>query len=65
MISRRKLLGASVAEAVERARSYGGHMTRVAVEIDRLDQLPDALKVAANSVLLDNFSLTDLKQVVA
>ena len=55
----------SVAGAVERARSYAGHMTRVAVEIDRLDQLPDALTAGADSVLLDNFSLGDLKQAVA
>jgi nicotinate-nucleotide pyrophosphorylase (carboxylating) len=54
----------SVGEAVRRARSYAGHMTRVAVEIDRLDQLDDALSAGAESVLLDNFPLDDLRTAV-
>lgn len=54
----------SVGEAVRRARAYAGHMTRVAVEIDRLDQLSDALEAGAESVLLDNFSLADLRAAV-
>jgi nicotinate-nucleotide pyrophosphorylase (carboxylating) len=53
-----------VAEAVERARRHVGHMTRVAVEIDRLDQLADALSAGAESVLLDNFPLDDLREAV-
>ncbi|MEO1040031.1 MAG: carboxylating nicotinate-nucleotide diphosphorylase [Pseudomonadota bacterium] len=55
----------SVGEAVRRARAFAGHMTRVAVEIDRLDQLHDALAAGAESVLLDNFSLDDLRAAVA
>ena len=39
-------------------------MTRVAVEIDRLDQLDEALAAGAESVLLDNFSLDDMKAAV-
>ena len=53
-----------VAEAVHRAREYAGHMTRIAVEIDRLDQLPEAIEAGAESVLLDNFSLADLRAAV-
>ncbi|MCP2669786.1 carboxylating nicotinate-nucleotide diphosphorylase [Maricaulaceae bacterium EIL42A08] len=55
----------SVGEAVRRARAFAGHMTRVAVEIDRLDQLDDALEAGAESILLDNFSLDDLRSAVA
>ncbi len=55
----------SVAEAVRRARGFAGHMTRVAVEIDRLDQLDEALAAGAESVLLDNFPLEDLRAAVA
>ena len=55
----------SVGGAVKRARAFAGHMTRVAVEIDRLDQLEDALNAGAESVLLDNFSLDDLRVAVA
>jgi len=53
-----------VAEALGRAREFAGHMTRVAVEIDRLDQLPEALDSGADSILLDNFSLDDLRSAV-
>lgn len=53
-----------VGEAVKRARAFAGHMTRVAVEVDRLDQLEEALSASAESVLLDNFSLEDLRAAV-
>ena len=52
-------------EAVRRARDFCGHMTRIAVEIDRLDQLAEVLEAGAESVLLDNFSLDDLRLAVA
>lgn len=52
-------------EAVRRARAFCGHMTRIAVEIDRLDQLGEVLEAGAESVLLDNFSLDDLRLAVA
>lgn len=53
-----------VAAAVERARAFAGHMTRIAVEIDRLDQLGEALEAGAESILLDNFPLADLRAAV-
>jgi len=55
----------SAGEAVRRARAFTGHMTRVAVEIDRLEQLEDVLEAGAQSVLLDNFSLENLRKAVA
>lgn len=55
----------SVGEAVRRAKAHAGHMTRVAVEIDRLDQLDEALEAGAESVLLDNFCLEALKGAVS
>lgn len=54
-----------VGRAVELARRRVGHMTRVAVEIDRLDQLDEALAAGAESVLLDNFARADLRSAVA
>ncbi|MEA1941264.1 MAG: carboxylating nicotinate-nucleotide diphosphorylase [Pseudomonadota bacterium] len=54
-----------VAAAVNAARAHASHMTRIAVEVDRLDQLDDAIKAGAESVLLDNFPLDDLKAAVA
>ncbi len=52
-------------EAVRRARAFCGHMTRIAVEIDRVDQLAEVLEAGAESVLLDNFTLDDLRLAVA
>lgn len=54
-----------VGEAVRTARAATGHMVRVAVEIDRLDQLGDAIDAGADGVLLDNFATADLEQAVA
>ncbi|WP_203293069.1 carboxylating nicotinate-nucleotide diphosphorylase [Maricaulis parjimensis] len=54
-----------VAEAVEAARNSAGHMTRIAVEVDRLDQLDAAIAAGAESILLDNFPLDDLRAAVA
>ena len=54
-----------VRQAVEAAKAHAGHMMRVAVEVDRLDQLDDAIQAGAESVLLDNFSLDDLRAAVA
>lgn len=54
-----------VGTAVARARAWAGHMLRVAVEVDVLDQLDEALEAGADSILLDNFSNADLQQAVA
>jgi nicotinate-nucleotide pyrophosphorylase (carboxylating) len=45
-----------VAEAVRRVRQRIGHMVKVEVEVDTLDQLETALKEKIDAVLLDNMS---------
>ncbi|MGP1275533.1 MAG: carboxylating nicotinate-nucleotide diphosphorylase [Caulobacterales bacterium] len=57
-------IAGSAGEAVRRARAHAGHMTRVAVEIDRLDQLEEAIAAGADSILLDNFTLDDMARAV-
>lgn len=54
----------SVAEAVRRARAFAGHLMKVEVEIDGLHQLDAALEHCPDVVMLDNFSLDDLRQAV-
>ena len=54
-----------VGEAVRRARAHVGHLMKVEVEIDRLDQLEEALAEGPDVVMLDNFSLDDLRAAVA
>jgi nicotinate-nucleotide pyrophosphorylase (carboxylating) len=53
-----------VGEAVRRARAHAGHLVKVEVEVDSLDQLDEALKHGPDVVMLDNFSLPDLRAAV-
>ena len=55
----------SVAEALRRARAAAGHMRVVEVEVDSLAQLDEALPERPHVVLLDNFTLEDLRTAVA
>ncbi|HTK34835.1 MAG TPA: carboxylating nicotinate-nucleotide diphosphorylase [Caulobacteraceae bacterium] len=54
-----------VAEALTRARAVAGHLTPIEVEVDSLEQLEQALPFAPQVVMLDNFSLDDLRRAVA
>lgn len=58
-------LAGGVGEAVRRARGAGGHLMKVEVEIDRLDQLDEAVAEGPDVIMLDNFSLEDLRTAVA
>jgi nicotinate-nucleotide pyrophosphorylase (carboxylating) len=53
-----------VGEAVRRARAHVGHMVKIEVEVDGLDQLTEALEHRPDVVMLDNFSLEDLRTAV-
>lgn len=55
----------SVGEALKRAKDAAGHMRIIEVEIDSLAQLDEALAHAPHAILLDNFSLADLRTAVA
>ena len=60
-----RLIAGGVAAAVGRARAAQGHLVRVEVEVDTLEQLEQALDAGADAVLLDNFSIADLKKAAA
>lgn len=53
-----------VAQALERAHKAAAHLCAIEIEVDSLDQLKQALPFAPSAVLLDNFSLGDLKTAV-
>jgi nicotinate-nucleotide pyrophosphorylase (carboxylating) len=53
-----------VAQALERAQAAAGHLMKVEVEVDTLDQLEQALPFRPDVIMLDNFSLADLKTAV-
>ncbi len=58
-------IAGSVAEAVRRVRAHVGHLVKIEVEVDTLAQLEEALSAGVDAVLLDNMSLSDLRQGVA
>ncbi|WP_136617712.1 MULTISPECIES: carboxylating nicotinate-nucleotide diphosphorylase [Mesorhizobium] len=58
-------IAGDIRTAIERARSAIGHMVKIEVEVDRLDQLEIALTAGVDAVLLDNMSVEDLAQAVA
>ena len=60
-----RLIAGGVAPAVARARAAAGHLVRVEVEVDDLAQLREALDAGADAVLLDNFTIADLKKAAA
>lgn len=51
--------------AIERARALVGHLVKIEVEVDTLDQLEAVVGLDVDAVLLDNMSLDDLKRGVA
>ncbi|MBN9157683.1 MULTISPECIES: carboxylating nicotinate-nucleotide diphosphorylase [unclassified Microbacterium] len=57
--------GRDLATALREAIATLPHTTHVVVEVDRLDQIPAVLEGGADTVLLDNFSLDDLRSGVA
>ena len=58
-------IAGGVAPALRRARAGVGHLVKIEVEVDTLDQLREALGEGADAVLLDNMSLEMLAEAVA
>lgn len=54
-----------VRPALERARAAAGHLVKIELEVDSLAQLEDALPLAPDVIMLDNFSLEDMRAAVA
>jgi nicotinate-nucleotide pyrophosphorylase (carboxylating) len=58
-------LAGGVREALERARRHAGHLVKIELEVDTLDQLAEALDVGVDAVLLDNMTPETLRRAVA
>jgi nicotinate-nucleotide pyrophosphorylase (carboxylating) len=51
---------------LERARASAGHLVKIEIEVDGLDQLGEVLAVGlADAVLLDNMNVADMSKAVA
>ncbi len=54
----------SIEEAVRRVRYNVGHMVKVEVEVDTMEQLAVAVKQPIDAVLLDNMSIDQVREAV-
>ena len=54
-----------VREAIDAARAFAGHLTKIEVEVDTLDQLRTALEAGPDVVMLDNMPPETLREGVA
>ena len=57
-------LAGGLRTAIERARQSVGHLVKIEIEVDTLDQLREALDLGADVVLLDNMPLDTLREAV-
>lgn len=54
----------SVSEAISLAKANAGHMVKIEVEVDTLEQLLEAMAIGVDAVLLDNMSPAQLREAV-
>lgn len=54
-----------ITAAVERVRARVGHMVKVEVEVERLEQVDEALQAGVDAILLDNMDEETMRQAVA
>jgi len=58
-------LAGGVRPALERAKRHAGHLVKIELEVDTLDQLAEALAVGVDAVLLDNMTPETMRRAVA
>lgn len=58
-------IAGSVKAAVEGARRANGHMVKIELEVDTLDQLREALALGVEAVLLDNMTTDQMAEAVS
>jgi len=57
--------GLSVTDALLRVREQLSHTTHLEVEVDRIDQIAPVLAAGVDTIMLDNFTLDELREGVA
>jgi nicotinate-nucleotide pyrophosphorylase (carboxylating) len=58
-------MAGGVTEALRRAKAAAGHLVKIELEVDTLDQLAEALEEGFDAVLLDNMDPDTLRRAVA
>jgi nicotinate-nucleotide pyrophosphorylase (carboxylating) len=59
------VVAGGIRAAVEKAKATLGHMVKIEVEVDRLDQIGEALAAGADAILLDNMTPAQMREAVA
>ncbi|MBO9195192.1 carboxylating nicotinate-nucleotide diphosphorylase [Rhizobium sp. 16-449-1b] len=59
------VIAGGVREALRRAKAAAGHMLKIEIEVDTLDQLRDVMEEGVDAVLLDNMGPRQLSEAVA
>jgi nicotinate-nucleotide pyrophosphorylase (carboxylating) len=59
------VVAGGIRSAIERAKAALGHMVKVEVEVDRMEQLGEALAAGADAILLDNMTPAQMREAVA
>jgi len=57
-------IAGGIAEAIHRAKAGVGHMVKIEVEVDTLEQLREAMHEGVDAVLLDNMTPDQLREAV-
>jgi nicotinate-nucleotide pyrophosphorylase (carboxylating) len=58
------VVAGGIGPAIERARTHAGHMVKIEVEVETLEQLAEALSHDIDAVLLDNMGPDRLREAV-
>ncbi|MFN3888913.1 MAG: carboxylating nicotinate-nucleotide diphosphorylase [Beijerinckiaceae bacterium] len=53
-----------IAQALKAAKAYAGHMVKIEIEVDNLEQLKEVIAEGADVVLFDNMSPEDMRKGV-
>ncbi len=59
-----KAVAQGIKEAIRRVKEYIGPAYKIEVEVENLDELQEALSCGVDIVMLDNFSVEDVKKAV-
>ncbi len=57
-------LAGGIAPALARARAQAGHLVKIEIEVDTLEQLDEVLAIGADAILLDNMRPDQLSEAV-
>ncbi len=58
-------IAGGVEPALARARAQAGHLVKIEIEVDTLDQLRQVMAIGTDAVLLDNMTPAELREAVA